>query len=645
MAKIAPYGSWQSPITSDLIVAESIGLGSIGLDGDDIYWLEMRPGEGGRSVLVRRAPDGTVTALTPTGFNVRSRVHEYGGGSYAVAGGTVYFTNFADQRLYRQKPGAAPEPLTPAGADRRYADYVLDGRRLRLIAVREDHSGGGEAVNSIVSVGLGLGGDDPGRVLISGNNFYSTPRLSPDGSHLAWLTWNHPNMPWDGCELWLADVNAGGDLTGARRVAGGPAESVFQPEWSPDGTLYFVSDRTGWWNLYRLGATGPEPLWEKAAEFGLPQWVFGMRTYAFAGPRQLICAYTEQGIWHLATLDSLTGEAVAADLPYTLYGSLRAGAFQAVFLAGSATEPTAVVRLDLGSGKRQVLQRASTVSVDPGYISPPQAVEFPTTGGRTAHAIYYAPRNRDCTAPPGERPPLKVVSHGGPTAAATPTLDLEVQYWTSRGFAVLDVNYGGSTGYGRPYRERLQGQWGVVDVDDCCQGALYLAGQGQADPARLTISGGSAGGYTTLCALAFRQVFKAGASYFGVSDAEALARDTHKFESRYLDSLIGPYPAAAALYRQRSPVHYCQQIACPVIFFQGLEDRVVPPSQAEVMVGALRARGLPVAYLAYEGEQHGFRRAENIKRSLDAELYFYGRVLGFSPAGAIEPVPIDNLPT
>jgi dipeptidyl aminopeptidase/acylaminoacyl peptidase len=639
--QVAPFGSWKSPITSDLIVKGSIGVGMVMLDGADVYWIEMRPSEGGRSVIVRGTPQGEITDITPKPFNARTRVHEYGGGDYVVADGTVYFSNFADQRLYKQANGSQPEPLTPA-VEMRYADPLIDRRRGRLICVREDHTGAGEAVNTLVSINLEDGSD--ARVLVSGRDFYSSPRLSPDGSRLAWLEWDHPNMPWDGTELCVGEFADDGSLRKTERVAGGTEESIFQPEWSPDGALYFVSDRNGWWNLYRHNEGGSvEALHEMKAEFGLPQWGFGMSTYALESAERIICTYIEKGSARLASLNTRTGEFAPIDIPYTDITYLRAASGRAVFRGGSPFEPASIVQLDLATGRTETLRRSNELKIDSNYFSTPQAIEFPTEGGKTAHAFFYPPRNPDYAAPDGELPPLLVKSHGGPTSAATTTLALGIQYWTSRGIGVLDVNYGGSTGYGREYRMRLNDTWGIVDVDDCANGASYLVERGLADGNRLMITGGSAGGYTTLCALTFRDRFKAGASHYGVSDCEALAKETHKFESRYLDRLIGPYPERADLYRERSPVHYVDRLSCPVIFFQGLEDKVVLPNQAEMMVEALRAKGLPVAYVPFEGEQHGFRRAENIKRALDGEIYFYSRVFGFELADEVEPVPIDNL--
>jgi len=637
--QVAPHGCWKSLITSALIVSETIGLGPVVLDGEDSYWIEMRPAEGGRNVIVRYTEDGQTHDVTPSPFNARTRVHEYGGGAFVVADGTVYFSNFADQRLYRKTTDAEPQPLTPV-ADFRYADGIVDRRHGRFICVREDHTGAGEALNTLVSIGL-EGGEDA-QVLVSGNDFYSSPRLNPEGNQLCWLSWNHPNMPWDGTELWVAQVNADGSLGSKQQVAGGVDESIFEPSWSPDGILYFVSDRSGWWNLYRQAGSGVEPLCQMAAEFGLPQWVFGMSTYAFASADRIICTYTQQGRWYLANLDLTTQHLQLIDTPYTDITSLQANAKSAVFCAGSPTESTSIVQMDLTTGLLLVLRRSSELAIDSGYLSTPQAIEFPTDHGLTAHAFFYPPQNRDYTAPAHELPPLLVKSHGGPTAAAASRLNLGIQYWTSRGFAVLDVNYGGSTGYGREYRQRLEHNWGIVDVEDCVNAARYLVERKQVDANQMAIAGGSAGGYTTLCALTFKDSFKAGASYYGVSDLEALAQDTHKFESRYLDLLIGPYPEQRDLYWERSPIHFTERLACPVIFFQGLEDKVVPPSQAEMMVEALKLKGLPVAYVPFEGEQHGFRRAENIKRALDGEFYFYSRVFKFEPADALEPITIDN---
>ena len=638
----APYGSWKSPITADLIVKESVGLSQVKVDGNDIYWIEARPSEAGRQVIVRQTSDGA-NDINPPGFNARTRVHEYGGGDYVVHDGVVYFSNYADQQLYRQSGHSEPQPLTSDCPDDRlrFAEAVVDVKRQRLICVCEDHrEKDREAQNYLVAVSLEHGNATK---LVSGNDFYSSPRLSPDGSRLAWLTWNHPNMPWDGCELWAGEIIADGSITNATLVAGGVRESIFQPEWSPDGVLHFVSDRTGWWNIYRALPGGDETLCEIEAEFALPQWVFGLSTYAFASTEKIICTFVEKGLWNLGTIDMGSKQLHRVQTSFSEVSFVRALPGRAVFRAGSPTQPFSIVAMDLETSETKVLRRASQIEIDPGYISEPIPIEFPTENGLTAHGFYYAPKNKDFAAPAGERPLLLVKSHGGPTSATIAVLMLTIQYWTSRGIAVLDVNYGGSTGYGRAYRERLNGVWGIVDVDDCVNGAKFLAANGDVDGNRSMIDGGSAGGYTTLCALTFRDYFKAGASYFGVSDLEALDEDTHKFESRYSTTLIGPYPEQKDLYVARSPIHFSEKLSCPVIFFQGLEDKVVPPNQAELMVEALRKKGLPVAYVPFAGEQHGFRRAENIKRALDGELYFYSRVFDFELADEVEPVTIDNL--
>lgn len=636
---VAPYGEWKSSITADLIVGETVGLGQVACDASDLYWTELRPSEKGRTVLRRRDAAGTLTDLTPEGFNVRSRAHEYGGGSYAVADGTVWFCNGGDQRLYVQDRGAPPRALTAEGPWR-YADMQVDATRRRIVAVREDHDETlAEPANTLVAIGF----DGAVTVLAAGADFYAAPRLSPDGSRLAWLTWDHPDMPWDACRLWLAEIAANGSLSDPRCIAGGEGEAVFQPAWSPDGVLHFVTDPTGWWNLYRWDGSRPVAVCPMAAEFGLPQWVFGMTTYGFDGSNGIVATYCDRGIWRLGRIDRTIGNLIEYDTAFCDFGSLKVAGNRAFFIAGHASEPPSLVALDLADGEVETVCRSTEAAIDPGQVSVAEAVRFPTTGGRQAHGFYYAPANGGYMAPDGELPPLIVKSHGGPTGQTGQSLNLKTQYWTSRGFAVLDVNYGGSTGFGRAYREQLLGNWGIVDVDDCVAGANFLVGQGKADGARLTITGGSAGGYTTLCALTFRDRFKAGASHYGIGDLSTLATDTHKFESRYLDRLIGPWPEAEDVYRERSPVHFADRLDCPVAFFQGLDDRVVPPNQAEAMVAALRAKGTPVAYCPFEGEGHGFRQAANMKRALEGELYFYGRIFGFLPSDEIAPLTIENL--
>ena len=643
MPTTTPYGSWKSPITTDLIVSGSIGLGQVALDGEDIYWVEMRPSEGGRMVLVKHDPEGEIVDVTPEPYSVRTRVHEYGGGAFLVHEEVVYFSNYSDQRIYRQENDGEPQAITP-DVEMRYADGCFDPTRNRIICVREDHTGEGEPVNCIVAVDA-LGKTEQ-QVLSKGSDFCSNPRISPDGAKLAWLTWDHPNMPWDGTFLLVASFNDQGLLGEPQIVAGGRTESIFQPEWSPDNVLHYVSDRSGWWNLWRHENGQDRQLAKRSAEFGKPQWVFGSGTYSFASDELIACSYVENGEWKVSMLHIESGMLLAIDTPFSELGrgDLKAGDGKIVFVAGAPSLPMSMVLFDLASSRWHELRKSHNLEIDEGYLSASQSVEFPTDDGKTAHALYYPPRNRDFQAPAGEKPPLLVKSHGGPTGSASTALDLGIQFWTSRGIGVLDVNYGGSTGYGREYRERLNGTWGIVDVDDCCNGALHLVSQGEADGDRLAIDGGSAGGYTTLAALTFKEVFNAGASHYGVSDLEALAKETHKFEARYLDGLVGPYPEESALYKERSPIHHTDRLSCPLILFQGLEDQIVPPSQAEMMFDAVRAKGIPTAYIPFEGEQHGFRRAENIKRALEAELYFYSKVFGFDLADWIEPVDILNLP-
>jgi dipeptidyl aminopeptidase/acylaminoacyl peptidase len=711
MPVIAPCGSWKSPIIAELIAGQTVAFGGLVADGADLYWSESRPREGGRHTIVRYR-DGTIEERLPPPFNARSRVHEYGGGAFTVDGGVLYFSNHVDNRIYRQIEGELPQPVTPE-APWRYADLVFDAVHRRLIAVSEQHAGDREPVNTLVAIDS-MGKTAP-LTLAAGHDFYASPALSPDGRRLAWLAWNHPNMPWDGSELWLADIDADGRLSNAQRIAGGESEaanapslargprldpigeSIFQPQFSSDGTLYFVSDRTGWWNLYRWRGERAEPIWPRDAEFGLPQWVFGLSTYTFLGEWEIAAAFQEGGRWRLVRLDTRTLRVLAIDVPDTDIGGLRSQEGALVYVGASPVELSAIVRLDPAHGRREVLRRSAALDLDPDFLSVPESLEFPSANGETARGYFYPPHNRDHTPPPdetanapslargprlpdevegpearmprsglrldpigeaanapslargprldpiGEKPPLLVMSHGGPTSAASSALNLKIQYWTSRGFAVLDVNYRGSTGFGRAYREKLNGRWGVADVEDCVNGARFLVRQGRVDERRLAIRGGSAGGYTTLCALVFHDVFRAAAVYYGVSDLEALTRETHKFEAHYLDRLIGPYPETRELYRERSPIHHVGRLSCPVIFFQGLDDKVVPPDQTERMVEVLRRKRVPVAYVPFEGEAHGFRRAENIARALEAELYFYLRVFGLVPGEKLSPVAIENL--
>ena len=617
-----------------------LGLEQIEIEDNDVYWREMRPSDKGRYVIVRySAGEGTVD-VTPSPFNARTRVHEYGGGSYRVFRNEVFFTNFADQKIYRMRLGEKPEPLT-VETELRHADFEFDYLRKRLICVREDHrEKGKEAKNTIVS--MSLEGEDV-KTIARGNDFYSSPRVSPDGKYLAWLSWNHPNMPWDKTVLWMGKLGKDGLLNERMQINKNTDDSVLQPSWSPDNILYFVSDRNNWWNICRWKGGEVKTVFPEQAEFAEPPWIFAQSNYDFESENRLICSYTKNGIWKIARLNTETGKHEEIKTQYTYISSLRTAHNCAVFIGASPIEAESIVNLDLKKLRTEVLKRSSEITVGSGYLSQPKPIEFPTEKGLTAHGIYYKPRNKDYKAPVGTLPPLLVYVHGGPTATIYATLSLKVQFWTSRGFAVLEVNYGGSTGYGREYRERLRGQWGIVDVNDSVNAAKYLVDRGEVDEEKLAIRGGSAGGYTTINSLTFRDVFKAGASYYGISDLETFVDDTHKFESRYLESMVGPYPEKRDLYRQRSAINFLNQIDVPMIIFQGLEDNIVPPNQAELIVEALRKTGKPVAYLTFEGEQHGFRQAKNIKRSLEAELFFYSQIFGFTPADSIEPVEIENL--
>ena len=648
--RVAPYGSWESPIATEMLTAGALRFDELDVDGGDLYWVESRPDERGRYAAMRYSADGELNEVTTSDFSARTLVHEYGGGSLAVADGVAYFSNFADQRLYRRNVDGSDEPA-PISPDLpiRYADAVVDEARGRLICVVEDHRREGlEAENYIGAVpidGSAADADDITR-LHEGFDFCSSPRLSPDGRRLAWVCWNHPNMPWDATELWLAEVATDGALLSSRRIAGdaGGDVSITEPLWGPDGALYCVSDASGWWNIQRYDVDGLTSVLSMEAEFGQPMWEFSMSSYAVMDECCLVAQYGNADGRKLAVIDVEANELRPIHTPFNTFGFFTAAVGPRVICAAAGPDVgAAIVAIDVDSGEIETIRASASPDLNPSFFSPAEAISYPSAAGRTSHAYYYAPRNPDFEAPEGELPPLVTFIHGGPTSATNPGFNLAVQYWTTRGFAVVDVNYGGSTGYGTAYRRSLNGNWGIVDREDCEAAANYLVARGDVDPGRLAIRGGSAGGYTTLCALTFGDVFTAGASYYGVSDASALAEDTHKFESRYLDSLIGPYPERAELYEQRSPIHAVDRLSCPIIFLQGLEDKIVPPNQAERMVDALRRKGLPVAYLAFEGEQHGFRQAANIQRATEAELDFYGRIFGFTPAGGIEPVEIENL--
>ena len=648
MEKIrAPYGSWPSPLSAATVaeVGEAVfNYGGVDIDERAVSWVESRPGERGRSVVVRRERGAGPVDVTPPGSNVRTRVHEYGGGAFFRSGETFFFSEFADGRLYRQEGiGVEPRPITPepsAPSALRYADGRVSPDGATIVCVRESHEGG-DVRNELVA--LPTDGSHEPVAIVSGNDFYASPRVSRDGRELAWTTWNHPLMPFDGCELWVGEL-ANGGVRNERLVAGGPRESIFQPEWGPDGALYFSSDRTGWWNLHRTTGDGVEALAPVDGEIGTPQWLFGFARYAFLPDGRIACLVTRNAVTRLEVLDPRTGEYDDLDLPFTYYAAFfaahgnRLGA-----IAASPTESLQVVEVDVATGEVTPLSEPPALLRDE-EISRAEAIEFPTAGGATAHAFYYPPASATHEAPGDDLPPLRVFCHGGPTAAVPGIFQVTVQFWTSRGFAVADVNYGGSSGFGRAYRERLNGRWGEVDVEDCIAAARHLAAEGRVDGSRTVISGGSAGGYTTLCALAFHDVFSAGVSLFGVADLETFARDTHKFEAHYLDTLVGPYPQAAELYAARSPARFADRIRRPLLLLQGLDDEVVPPSQSEQMIEALARNGVAYAYLAFEGEGHGFRRRDSLERVLDAILYFLSRVFEIELPETVEPLEIANLP-
>jgi dipeptidyl aminopeptidase/acylaminoacyl peptidase len=642
--RIAPFGSWVSPVTTDLMTSKTVGLGSLSVDGDSVYWLESRPNEAGRSALVRWTASDGIAELTPPPVNIGSRVHEYGGGAYAVRAGWIVYSEKADGALWLFEPGKSSARLLAAVPGCRYADFTFDPARRRLLAIREDHRNRPptDPKSAIVALSLDPAADparNEGVVLVDGPDFLSHPRLSPDGATLAWIAWDHPNMPWDSTRLYHAQLDRDGRPADPQLIAGAEPESIIQPLFAPDGALHFSSDRTGWWNLYAARDGKIAALCPIEAEIGGPGWQFGTRFFAVAADGAIICSIVENGRRRAARIEGghLTRLEIGAvqECPVPFGRDL-------VWVSTEPHAPPAI--LHQTKGAIETLRAAGPAVLSSADISVGEPIRFPSAGGAIAHAFFYPPKNSGFAAPSGEKPPLIVAIHGGPTSMTTNGFGLGIQWWTTRGFAVVDVNYGGSTGYGRAYRQRLYGEWGVVDVDDCIAAVTALAERGLIDPARVAIRGGSAGGYTTLAGLTASSVFKAGASHFGVADLKLLAEDTHKFESRYLDNLLGPLPAAEAIYRARSPLWNVGAIQAPAIFFQGLDDKVVPPNQAETMVEAMAERQLPVAYYAFEGEGHGFRKAETIRRTLDLELGFYGRIFGFEPPGLSETVTLRNLP-
>lgn len=633
-----PYGSWKSPISGKSLVQNSLRLGQIQMSGESIYWTEGRPAEKGRTALMGYS-HGELHEITAPENDVRTRAHEYGGGAFLCEEDATYYINNSDQQIVEVLESGVSRQLTQAPAYR-FADMIRDVERNLLYAVGENHLDSTNILNCLLKVSISTG---ELHIIAQGHDFYSNPQLSPDGTQLLFLTWDHPKMPWDGTQLHLAGLNKEGDITGDQEIAGGITESIFQPCWDPDGSLYFVSDRTGWWNLYHYSDSEIKCILEKQSEFGLPQWVFGMSTYAVLNSGDLVAAYTDTSGSHLIRIDVKRGSFKNINVPYSTIDQVRGAINRIAFIGSTDSHPSEVVTIDLDTYTQSSLRKAAETKIEQHFVSSAQHISFETAPNEKTHAWFYPPHNPGYKAGPKDLPPLIVLSHGGPTGNSSGDFNLAIQYWTTRGFAIVDVNYSGSTGYGRKYRERLIGNWGIRDVHDCAAAANYLANQGWVDRERLIIKGGSAGGYTTLAALTFLNVFKAGASYYGIGDLTLLAKDTHKFESRYLDSMIGPYPDRKQLYLDRSPLFFADELDCPVIFMQGLDDPVVPPDQAESMVAALKKNGVPVAYLPFEGESHGFRQSSTIIKAIESEYYFYARIFGIEPAEPVEPIEIFNL--
>lgn len=630
---IAPYGTWQSSVTPELVAKGSTSILNMHVDGDTTYWCELRPLNKGRYTIVRRDKDGTTKDVTPSDFNVRTFVHEYGGGAFAISKGTIYASNAADHAIYKIHSEGKPVKLTAgisktevAGkeviAGTRFADFRVAPQG--IIAVGEEHVPGKPVENFLALIDLKTG---EYQKIAHGHDFYSSPALNDEATKLAWITWNFPEMPWTNSQLWVGDLASDGRLSNVKQVAGETPEAIFQPQWSPDGTLYFVTDRdNGWWNLHRSINGKVENICQMEAEAGEPLWVFDRSNYAFLGS-DIIFSYNKNGFWHLGRLDVNSKKWKEIARPAVAMKQLRSTGHSVRYIEGYIEKDDAIVELSNDNGAVVLVE--SKPVLDKEDISIPQHIVFPS-GNRVAYAYYYPPANSKYKGPDNKAPPLVVMIHGGPTSQARSTFQTKMQFWTNRGFALIDVNYGGSTGYGRDYRFLLNNNWGIVDVEDCINGAKYLAASGKADPEMLAIRGGSAGGFTTLAALALSNVFKAGGNYFGVADITALANDTHKFEARYMDLLVGPYPKEKAIWVERSPITHVDRIKSPLIIFQGENDTVVPKNQSIMIYEALKARGIPVEIHLYAGEEHGFRQAENVIDSLMREWQFYLKVFGIA---------------
>lgn len=612
-----PYGHWPSPITTELLTAQGVRISEPYAVGNCLYWLESRPQEKGRTALVCES-NGVRSDLLPAPHSIRTRAHEYGGAPYLATEQAIFYVLDSDQRIYCfDMAQAETHTLTPEG-DYRYADFCYDAARERLIVVREDCTKDAHhPVSSIIALDLTNSAIE---ILAQSADFYSNPRLSPRGNQLSFLRWDHPNMPWDGTECVVAELNVQGAITNTAVIAGGEQESIFQPQWSTAGELFFVSDRSNWWNIYRWDGLTSHVVCSTPAEFATPQWVFGMSCYGFLSNEEILCCFSQQGFWQLGLINISSGTLTTIESDFRDISSIHCHNGEGYCIAASNDQGAQLWRYADG---KVVPLTTSAQAINTDFIAAPQALEFPTHDGESVHGFFYAPTNPDIEQPSGQLPPLLVMCHGGPTGATESSLNFKIQFWTSRGFAVFDVNYRGSTGYGRQYRDRLKNNWGITDVIDVCSGVDYLIAQGLVDKNKVAIRGSSAGGYTVLAALTFSDSFKAGASLYGIGDLEALARDTHKFEAHYLDSLVGEYPVQQAVYHQRSPINHIEKLNCPVIFFQGLQDKVVPPAQAEAMVDALQKKGIQTKYITFEEEGHGFRQAQNIQRALNEELAFY----------------------
>lgn len=630
------YGSFQSSISAEKVASKSVRFSDVQIQNKNIYFLESQPLEKGRTALVKSSLKKEAKQLTSPEFNIRTRVHEYGGGAFLAVEEFVFFIHDSDQDIYQLSKDGSITRITNQPSYR-YAEINYDKRSHRIFAVREDHTNEQDVKNVIVVISLETKKE---KVLIEGEDFYSNPSVNEEGTHFTYLSWSHPSMPWDTTSLWVCELTQKGIVKEKRRIAGKEDESIFQPRWHQND-LYFISDRTGWWNLYRYKDQMVQPLWEKQAEFGLPQWVFGLSTYDVIDEDHLICTFFEKGKQQIGQWTISQQSFSKFEIPYESFQYVQVEKDLLVCIAASTSEPASVIAYDFKKNQLYTIRKSEQESIDPKCFSKPIFITCPSNEGEV-YAFFYPPKNDNYEMPTQEKPPLIVKCHGGPTSFSGDNLSYQVQYWTSRGFAFVDVNYGGSTGFGRAYRERLKRNWGIVDVQDCVSVVKYLERQGWIDPKRVAIRGGSAGGYTTLACLAFTQQFSAGTSYYGVSDLQMLTKDTHKFESRYLDGLIGLYPEEKDIYRQRSPIHHIDQINSPVLLLQGEEDRVVPPDQSEKMFLALKKKKIPTAYLLFAQEQHGFRKSENIQKALEAEYYFYTKVFHIPVKGINEPIQIEG---